>query len=80
MTQSGPACPIKYIHLSYNRTKIRSIRIIGVCTDICVISNAMLLRAALPEAKIILAISAPQSLRAFYKGRFRRYRSGVSRQ
>ena len=26
----------------------------GVCTDICVISNAMLLRAALPEAEIVV--------------------------
>ena len=26
----------------------------GVCTDICVISNAMLLRASLPEAEIIV--------------------------
>lgn len=28
------------------------IEMIGVCTDICVISNAMLLKASLPEAKI----------------------------
>lgn len=28
------------------------IELIGLCTDICVISNAMLLKAALPEAKI----------------------------
>ncbi|MGN0517365.1 MAG: cysteine hydrolase family protein [Acutalibacteraceae bacterium] len=28
------------------------IELIGVCTDICVISNAMLLKAALPEAEI----------------------------
>lgn len=30
------------------------IEIVGVCTDICVISNAMLLKAALPEARIIV--------------------------
>ena len=30
------------------------IEIIGLCTDICVISNTMLLKAALPEAEIIV--------------------------
>lgn len=33
------------------------ITLIGLCTDICVISNAMLLKAALPEAKIIIDAS-----------------------
>lgn len=33
---------------------IRSITLIGVCTDICVISNAMLLKAALPEVDLIV--------------------------
>lgn len=28
------------------------IELVGLCTDICVISNAMLLKAALPEAKL----------------------------
>ena len=36
---------------------IKSITLIGLCTDICVISNAMLLKAALPEAKIIVDAS-----------------------
>ena len=30
------------------------IELCGVCTDICVISNAMLLKAFMPEAKIIV--------------------------
>ncbi|MBR4420492.1 MAG: isochorismatase family protein, partial [Clostridia bacterium] len=30
------------------------IELCGVCTDICVISNAMLLKATMPEAKIIV--------------------------
>lgn len=30
------------------------IEVIGLCTDICVISNVMLLKAALPEAEIIV--------------------------
>ena len=31
------------------------ITVVGLCTDICVISNAMLLKAFLPEAKICVA-------------------------
>ncbi len=34
------------------KEKIHSIELIGLCTDICVISNAMILKAALPEAEI----------------------------
>lgn len=30
------------------------IELIGVCTDICVVSNALLIRAALPEAEILV--------------------------
>lgn len=33
------------------------IEIVGVCTDICVISNAMVLKAALPEARIVVDAS-----------------------
>lgn len=29
-----------------------TIELIGVCTDICVISNALLIKAALPEANL----------------------------
>ncbi len=32
--------------------KIESVELVGLCTDICVISNAMILRSALPEAEI----------------------------
>ena len=35
-----------------NEEEIESITLTGLCTDICVISNAMLLKAALPECKI----------------------------
>lgn len=34
-----------------------NIELIGLCTDICVISNAMLLKAALPETKICVDAS-----------------------
>ena len=33
---------------------VQSITLVGLCTDICVISNAMVLKAFLPEAKIIV--------------------------
>lgn len=33
---------------------IESITLIGLCTDICVISNALLIKAFLPEVKIIV--------------------------
>ena len=36
------------------QTPIHSITFVGVCTDICVISNALLVKAALPEANIIV--------------------------
>ena len=37
--------------------KIESVTLIGLCTDICVISNAMIVKAALPEARIIVDAS-----------------------
>lgn len=36
---------------------IKSVTLIGVCTDICVISNAILIKAALPETDIIVDAS-----------------------
>lgn len=33
---------------------IDSVTLIGLCTDICVISNAMLIKAAMPEVPVIL--------------------------
>ena len=38
----------------HRRDPIADITLIGLCTDICVISNAMLLKAALPEIDIII--------------------------
>ena len=37
--------------------EIESITLVGLCTDICVISNAMLLKASLLDAKIIVDAS-----------------------
>jgi nicotinamidase-related amidase len=39
------------------RNPIESITLVGLCTDICVISNAMLIKACLPEVKIIIDAS-----------------------
>lgn len=36
---------------------LESVTLIGLCTDICVISNAMLIKAYLPEVKISVAAS-----------------------
>lgn len=44
-----------YLKNNYsNIQKDLQIELCGVCTDICVISNAMLIKASLPEAKIIV--------------------------
>lgn len=36
---------------------VREIELIGVCTDICVVSNALILKAAFPEARVIVRAS-----------------------
>lgn len=33
---------------------ITSVTLVGLCTDICVISNALIAKAALPEARVIV--------------------------
>ena len=51
----GSRCLAKILK-SYHKKdeKIESITLIGLCTDICVISNAMVLKAFLPEVEIIV--------------------------
>lgn len=44
----------KYLFDLETRNKIEAIEIIGLCTDICVISNAMLIKSFLPEVNIIV--------------------------
>ncbi|MBQ1955742.1 MAG: cysteine hydrolase [Clostridia bacterium] len=41
-----------YVSSIYNKEEGAKITLLGLCTDICVISNAMLIKAALPEADI----------------------------
>ena len=42
---------------NHSNNEIEKIELCGLCTDICVISNAMLLKATLPEAKITVDAS-----------------------
>ena len=35
-------------------TGLESVELVGLCTDICVISNAMLIKAALPEVPVLV--------------------------
>lgn len=41
----------------YNENGIKSVELIGLCTDICVVSNALLLKAVLPEVPIYVSAS-----------------------
>lgn len=44
----------EYLRKENEKEKIQSITLVGLCTDICVISNAMLCKAFLPEVEIIV--------------------------
>lgn len=43
---------VKYLEIINNKSKIDEIEIVGLCTDICVISNALLVKAFFPEIPI----------------------------
>lgn len=43
-----------YVKDMFAEGKVKSVEIIGLCTDICVISNALLLKAEMPELSIIV--------------------------
>lgn len=42
----------RYLEQENEKEVIEEVTLIGLCTDICVISNAMLIKAFLPEARI----------------------------
>lgn len=44
----------EYLIESVKRDEVNKIIIVGLCTDICVISNALILRAACPNTRIIV--------------------------
>lgn len=48
----GSESLVKEIKELNEKEPIESITLVGLCTDICVISNALLIKAALPEVKI----------------------------
>ena len=43
---------VSLVHLLQQKKDIESVELIGLCTDICVISNAMLIKAAFPEVPV----------------------------
>lgn len=45
---------VERLQTAHQVQPIEQITLIGLCTDICVISNAMLIKAALPEVKIMV--------------------------
>lgn len=65
---SGSLSSLKFAR----RRAMKEWKIIGVCTDICVVSNALILKAFLPEAEIVVdaeccAGSTPENHRAALK-------------
>jgi len=40
------------VHLLQKANDVEAVELIGLCTDICVISNAMLIKAAFPEVPV----------------------------
>lgn len=47
-----------FLGLKSNAEEIDEVHLIGLCTDICVISNAVIAKAALPEARIVIKANA----------------------
>jgi nicotinamidase-related amidase len=47
----------EHLYEENNKHKIDSIELVGLCTDICVISNALLIKAWLPEITIMVDAS-----------------------
>ena len=43
---------VNYIKKQHQISPIQSLEVVGICTDICVISNVMMLKAALPNITI----------------------------
>lgn len=48
----------EYLVAENRKEKIESIELIGLCTDICVVSNALLIKAFLPEVPVSVDASA----------------------
>lgn len=50
----GSTVLAKKVVRMHKSSPFESITLVGLCTDICVISNALILKAALPEVKILV--------------------------
>ena len=48
----------EYLKSNYENSSSLEIELVGVCTDICVISNAMLIKAYMPECRVIVDAAA----------------------
>lgn len=54
----GSTALAAYLVKENAKTPIDSVTLVGLCTDICVISNAMLIKAALPEIDVVVDSTA----------------------
>lgn len=48
----GSTTLTEVLRREHEKTPVSSIELVGLCTDICVISNAMLIKAQLPEVPV----------------------------
>ena len=48
--------------------EIKQIQLVGLCTDICVISNALLLRSAVPDAEVSVDADCSADSSPFFQG------------
>lgn len=53
----GSCALAEYLGNRHQQEPISRITLVGLCTDICVISNAMLLKAFLPETEVVIRSS-----------------------
>lgn len=47
----------EYLVDKYNKGELDSVELVGLCTDICVVSNALLIKAAMPELPVYVDAS-----------------------
>ena len=52
MCPSRPYCSYELAEFVAGDPRVDEVVVIGLCTDICVISNALLIKARVPEIKI----------------------------
>ena len=57
LTVRDPLCAYDEDLRKQGKTGVESVTLIGLCTDICVISNAMLVKAFLPEVPVMVDAS-----------------------